>query len=199
MATGRVFLGKATQFQDRQRIYAIPDGLEIDQMDQYDIIRKRVYFDDVLMITRHRFYGKIYVGLLSIGAALFFLFAALAVANSGPEAAVIFAIIGLCFFVPLVVRLALAVDAITIYGRRTKAQIHFHVKKAKCEEVYRQLCELTRLKQEAIANEILAEEAELAAQQAAAMPEPPPAEGDFAPEGTSEEPPPEAPPRAPGF
>lgn len=173
MATERVFLGKATQFQDRQRIYAIQDGLEIDQMDQYDIIRKRVYFDDVLMITRHRFYGRTYIGLLSICAAMLFLFALLAFSNSSSEAAVVFSILGLCFLIPVAIRAIFAVDAITVYGRRTRAQIHFHFRKAKCEEIYRQLCELTRLKQEALANEILAEEAEISAQQAAEAPAPP--------------------------
>jgi hypothetical protein len=168
----RVYLGRMLGFLMRQRVYSISNGLEIDDLDIFNILRRRVFFDDVLMITRHRFYGKAFIAMMATCAIFFFVIAAVAMLGS-PESAVVFGLMGIAFLAPLAIRLFYGVDAITIYGRRTKARIDFHIQKAKCDEVYKQLCELTRLRQEAVANEILAEESEHATHQTAVTAPPP--------------------------
>ena len=63
-------LGQRRGFGYREIVYRTADSFEIDEVEGYDITRKRVFFDDVVLVTRHRFipWGNA-LGLLLLAAA----------------------------------------------------------------------------------------------------------------------------------
>lgn len=124
MAPGkRVYLGRMVGFMMSQRVYSISNGLEIDDLDIFNILRRRVFFDDVLMITRHRFYGTFFIAFMATCAIFCFVLAAISLLGSA-EAAVVFGLMGIAFLVPLALRLFYGVDSITITaGARKRGSI----------------------------------------------------------------------------
>jgi hypothetical protein len=65
-----------------------------------------------------------------------------------------FAVSGLPFLVLLVLRLIMKVDAVTVFGKRSKAKIHYPFRKARAREVYLQLCRAVREQQDRLAREL---------------------------------------------
>jgi len=37
----------------RQRVYRVPEGLEIDETEHFEVVRRRVFFDEVFLVTLH--------------------------------------------------------------------------------------------------------------------------------------------------
>jgi len=146
----RVFLGRDQNLAGYRRVYEIEDGLEVDENSFVEIERTRVYFDDVLGMTYHRQMG---VGFL-IFTGLFALFLgaltlAVAVENRGePVAALVLGCFTLPFVAAFVLRLALKVDVITVFGKRTMASMKFGFRKERAREIYRDLSRKIRACQE---------------------------------------------------
>jgi len=53
-ATKRTRIGRDSNFATRQLVYRTPVGIEVDELDHFEIVRKRVFYDDVLLVTYHR-------------------------------------------------------------------------------------------------------------------------------------------------
>jgi hypothetical protein len=151
---GRHYLGKASAVALRQRVYRTRECLEVDEIDGYDVVRKRVFFDEVLLVTYHRFLGLPFVVAMSVFSVLFGL-TALAIGVRDVAAGLWFALFLMApFLIALVLRLALKVDAVTVYGKRSKAQVHFPFRKARAREVYVQICRAVREHQERLLREL---------------------------------------------
>jgi hypothetical protein len=144
----RRLIGTRSGLASRVRVYLTPEALEIEDLEGYDVTRKRVFFDDVLLVTYHRFVG---IGwMVSMGVLLGFaglLCLALFAAADRTAGLVAFLCLPLPLLVLLVLRLALRVDAVTVYGRRTRAQVHFWFRKRKARAVFQQVCRLARERQ----------------------------------------------------
>ena len=153
MAAGRrTLLGRAYDLAGRQRVYATPEGLEVDEVEGWDVTRTRVLFDDVLLVTYHRYLGWVFLLITGLFAGLTGLIALVA-ALVDPQAGIA-AVLLSGFPVALVLfllRLIFRVDAVTVYGRRTKAQMRFSFRKGRAREVFEWVCERTRRAQEAAA------------------------------------------------
>ena len=48
---GRERLGRRVAFSHREQVYAARDCFEIDEVEGYDVTRKRVFYDDVVLVT----------------------------------------------------------------------------------------------------------------------------------------------------
>src|SRR5256885_10992340 len=84
--------------------------------------RKRVFYDDVLLVTYHREPSGFGIFLVIV----MLLFALLAVATSSvPPLAMTLAAIAALALIGGVIRLALKVDVVTIFGRRSKAAVRY--------------------------------------------------------------------------
>ena len=59
----------------RQAVYEVNEGLEIDERDGYEVTRKRVFWEDVLLVTYHRYIGVAYPLLTALAAVAFGLMA----------------------------------------------------------------------------------------------------------------------------
>jgi hypothetical protein len=142
--SGRHYLGKASAVALRQRVYRTRECLEVDEIDGYDVVRKRVFFDEVLLVTYHRFLGLPFLLAMGVFIALFGLISAF-MAVSDRRAGLVFALFLVGpFLLAFVLRMVLKVDAVTVYGKRSKAQVHFPFRKARAREVYVQICRAVR-------------------------------------------------------
>jgi hypothetical protein len=153
----RTFLGKAYGLGAGQRVYEIPGGLEVDFIDYMEVVRKRVFFEDVVFVSHHKYYGWAYMVLTGLLCGMFLL-PAFFLMGSEPEAAMVWMFFASFGGIAFVLRLILGVDAITVYGNRSKAEIHFQFRKQRARELFRQLCDKVRDAQTAVAAEVAAQE-----------------------------------------
>jgi hypothetical protein len=147
-APERILLGKVSSLSSRQKVFRTPDAIEVEETEGYDLTRRRVWFDEVLLVTYHREMGWAFVVTMLAFSSIFgFPGLLMLVANRSPAVLVYFAIAVLPFVLALGLRLALRLDVVTVYGRRTKAQVHFWFGKAQARQVYQQVTRLARERQ----------------------------------------------------
>jgi hypothetical protein len=133
----RKLLGTASNLATRVRVYLAEDAVEIDEIEGYSGTRKRVLFDEVLLVTldRRRRMGS----LLIWGApALFFTAIAGIGSRSAPLAGalMLMALLGGPFWLGFLAHLAFGVDHVTVFGKRSTAQIRFSLRKRRAREVF---------------------------------------------------------------
>ncbi len=142
----RKVLGRSRSLGSRATIYQGTDALEIEVSEQYEVIEKRVLFDDVLMVTLHREKGVFYLiltalmALLLLGMAILFV----SVNFDAWPAAVFFGILGLPALIAFLTRLLLGVDVVTVFGRRSKTDLRFALRKQRAREAYGTICAVVR-------------------------------------------------------
>ena len=153
MNPNRVLVCKWATIVAREKVYQTPEGLEIETNEHYEVSERRVFFEDVQLVTYHRERGKLYLGLT--GAFSFgFLALILYLSTLGDAALAVGAVFGTMFGLPFLiaflVRAFFGVDVITVFGRRSKAAIRFRIRKRRAREVYGQICAAVRAAQRAI-------------------------------------------------
>jgi hypothetical protein len=157
----RRYLGRSQSLYERVRTYWTEEALEVDQADSYVIRRRRVFFDEILLVTLHLTRGGL-VALLPLALALLFMIAALA-AGDEPDVSRLFWLLT-AFFAAFAAGAALApVWVVTVYGKRTRARMHFRMRQTKAREVYAEICRAAADAQRALALRLADE-----------IPEPPP-------------------------
>jgi hypothetical protein len=152
-APPRKRIGRWNDIATRQIVYQSDEALEVDEIDQFEIVRKRVYFDDVLLATMH---SQVGIGFVITMAIFFLLLLAIAVVIQSaqePGMAGFFFALSLPFLLGIVIRLILKQEVITIYGRRSKAAMRFTFRKTFAHEKFNEICSLVTQAQERIAAE----------------------------------------------
>lgn len=153
-AAARTLLGRSATLVARERVFEMPDGLEVESAEQYELTRKRVLFEDVVLITYHREAGLGFISVHALVVLFFFgMGAIIFAANGSLIAAAILAAFGIPSLLMILLRAALKVDVVTVFGRRSKAVIRFPYRKRRAREAYGHLCARTRQIQEQIAAE----------------------------------------------
>lgn len=143
----RTLLARSTSIATRQRVYLIAEGLEIDEIDHFEVRRSRVLFEEVLLMTYHRHRGSWFFFING-----FFLVMALAVSGLIAQqdifvGLITFAILGIPFLVAIVIRLIAGVDEINVYGRRTRATMRFHFRKERARTMFHEIANAVRRQQ----------------------------------------------------
>jgi hypothetical protein len=147
-AAERILLGKVSSLSSRQKVFRTPDAVEVEETEGYDLTRRRVWFDEVLLVTYHREVGWAFVvTMLALSGIFGFPGLLMLIAQRSLGVAIYFAIAVLPFAIALGLRLALRLDVVTVYGRRTKAQVHFWFGKAQARRVYQEVTRLARERQ----------------------------------------------------
>ncbi|HKO01298.1 MAG TPA: hypothetical protein VJ032_06380 [Thermoanaerobaculia bacterium] len=142
-------IGRWSDIATRQFIYRTDAGLEIDNIDHFEITRKRVFYDDILLVTRHRYIGPWFVTLmllLGIG------FITIGVLLGERSAMITFAAIAAPFLIVAAVRVLMGVDVVTVFGKRSRAQMRFIFRKAKARRVVEEIAEKAREAQQRLAD-----------------------------------------------
>ena len=134
----RKLLGRNVGAMLREAVFETADAIESESREGYDVTRKRVLFEEVLLVTIHREMGVLYVTLT---AALTVVFAGVALlSRSLMPVAIFFGILALTFFIACVVRLVVRLDFVSVFGRRSKAVMRFALRKRRAREVYGRIC-----------------------------------------------------------
>ena len=153
----RRYLGRAQSLAERVRTYWTDEALEVDRVDNYEIRRRRVFFDEILLVTLHNTRGVL-AAVLPLFLALLFTVTALAMAAGDEAAASRFFWVLAAFFVAFAVGAALApVWVVTVYGKRTRARMHFRMRQTKAREVYAEICRAASDAQRALALRLAAD------------------------------------------
>jgi len=144
----RTFLARRTGLGSIERVYRTRDAIEVDELEGYDVTRRRVLFDEVFLVTHHQEVGWAFVfAMLGVLTVTGFMTAVVAVVDFKNGVAM-----GLLTVLPLValvaLRLILRLDIVTVHGPRSKARIPFWFRKDRAREVYRLVARLAREHQE---------------------------------------------------
>jgi hypothetical protein len=170
MTPARTRLGSTARAFGRESVYELPDGIEIESTENYEVIRRRVLFEDVLLITYHREIGFWFVLLNGLVGAFFLLMGVVIVSvqRSGSVWPFLtpWLVMAFPFLLAASLRAILGVEVISIFGRRSKAQIRITFRKQRAREIYGRILARVRQAQRAL-------ESEVAESAAAAMPQVP--------------------------
>jgi hypothetical protein len=147
----REFLGQVRDTAGTTRVYRTANAFEADEIEGVSGIRRRIFFEDVFLVTYHRVVGTAFAlilggfCLLFLGLTISLLVAGLKV--GGRESLIGAAVAG-TLTAPLVVvflnRLIRKKDIITIFGRHGRARLEFDWRKDKAKQVFRDVCKVAR-------------------------------------------------------
>jgi hypothetical protein len=149
---GRERLGGRSRFTSREYVYRTRDCFEIDDVEGYEVTRKRVFYDDVVLVTRHRFVPWTPVVLGVVFAGLLGLFA-LGLLSEARIASFVLFVVTLLLLLLVVLLFTVAGTVVTIQGKRTQARMEFILRPGRAAEVYRRACRLVRERQERLARQ----------------------------------------------
>jgi hypothetical protein len=134
----RDFVGDYRGLAERTRVFRTPEALEVDTSDHYEIRRRRVFYDEVLLVTLHQGRsGGVYPLLLVLGALTVALFIAVA---EDPLWDRIFQGLTAFFVLAAAASFFLPAWTVTVYGRRTRARVRFRLREGKARTVYAEIC-----------------------------------------------------------
>ncbi|MEO8033961.1 MAG: hypothetical protein ABI837_05970 [Acidobacteriota bacterium] len=144
----RRLIGKNARITTRERIYETDEAVEVEMRDQYDVSRKRVLFDEVLLVTYHRTLGLSFLFVCAVGAVVFFGLGLFLLSSQQPVAAWVCSGVAVPFLLAGALRMILKLDFVTVFGRRSKAVMRFPFRKKRAHELYGHLCARTRTVQQ---------------------------------------------------
>jgi hypothetical protein len=150
----RKLLGRNVSIGSREAVYESDDAIEIDATDQYELAHKRVLFEDVMLVTYHREIGWMYIVLHGIVVIIFLAIAAATAAwKGGLIASAIISAFAVPSIISILLRAIYQVDVISVYGRRSRAQVRFLFRKKRARELYGRICARARQIQRQIEQE----------------------------------------------
>lgn len=136
---------------EREHVYVVEDAIEVDQVDGYEVTRRRVFLSDIEAVTMHQ-QRQIY-SLIMLGLVLLTCLAVIVAVNSHAADKMLGLLISSAVTAPflwLFVRLLLVpTRIINIYGTRTKASLRFVFRVAKAEKVFHLICDRVSAKNSA--------------------------------------------------
>lgn len=125
----------------REYVYAFDDGLEVDELDGVDIVRRRVFFDDIVILTDHREWSWIsltvggWFGLIvtlgcgGVMAAMYF-------KKDEIDPIVVAALAASIVLVWMMVIVSSRSRVLTVFGTRTRLELRFNpLRRKKFQEV----------------------------------------------------------------
>ncbi len=151
MSARRILLGGRADLSSRSRVFLGPEGVEVEDHAGFTSVRRRmILFDEIQLITIDRRRNRL--GIL-VAAALTLLMVAVAMMSarsSSPDPTSLPAYLSAMAFVAspgiiyILLKLVFGVDVITVFGKRSTAQLTFAYRKQRAREVYDELCNAVR-------------------------------------------------------
>jgi hypothetical protein len=152
----RVHLGTYQRTGIRRHIYRTADALEIEETEDYEIRRWRLFYDEILLVTYHRAIRWSYLWASVVLLALGFGLGGLLYASAGLGTAAVSAMIWGPALLAIGLLTGVRHDIVTVFGKRTRAQIEFFVRKARARETFILVCALARDHQARVRRELAA-------------------------------------------
>lgn len=145
--SNRTLLCRSRTAMGKDHAYLTSEGIDLDSSVNFEVVRRKVFFDDVQLVTLHRERGAAFLIFSSLFGAFFLALAIFIVAvnvEAWPGALVPF-VIGIVPFTAFLIRLAVGRDVVTVFGRRSRAALRFSpFRKQRAREVYGQVCAAVR-------------------------------------------------------
>lgn len=135
----RRLLGKAHSWAERVRVFWTDEALEVDQADNYEIRRRRVFFDEILLVTLHSTRGGVLPWVLALLAVPFGLLS-FAFLGVQADAGRVFLVMAVLLGVLAAIVALLPIWVVTAFGKRTRARMNFRMREGRAREVYAQIC-----------------------------------------------------------
>ncbi|MCU1231416.1 MAG: hypothetical protein JWO97_4300 [Acidobacteria bacterium] len=148
-------IGRWNDIATRQAVYQTDAGLEVDELDHFEINRKRVFYDDILLVTMHRYIGVWFVVTMLVFGIGFLVIGAL---TRDTTAVIVFSIIAAPFLIMALVRVIARIDVITVFGKRSRARMRFMFRKTYARRIYAEISAKAREAQRRLAADIEAAE-----------------------------------------
>jgi len=167
----RIFLGRDASWAERVRVYRTDEALEVAYINTFEVSLRRLFFDEVQLVTLHRARGSRTLWLLIALSALCAL--GTLVARSAPVLFFNFVTVTAVVFAWTLVTALIRSSVVTAYGARARARIRFLYRPRKARRVYDDLCRRAGEVQGRIAAEAAAAAAASARQLEETLPEPP--------------------------
>ena len=131
MSQKREKIGSLFNFTERQHVYLLSEAIEIDLIDGYDVSRRRVFLNEVELVTLHRQRRWASAMLLgAVGGLILVPGVIMAFTLHGQILArliglLVFGLLALPFLVPAVWMLVMPSVVLSVMGPRTKAVMRF--------------------------------------------------------------------------
>ncbi|HYM60141.1 MAG TPA: hypothetical protein VEZ11_04540 [Thermoanaerobaculia bacterium] len=154
----RKLLGRNFGLATRQYVYETEGGLEIDQLDFYEVVRRRVLFEDVQLVTYHqevRWPAVTVAGLIGLFGLIIGIIIFLSDDKTTGGTVLI---ITAPFVIWPLLRIFRKLDVVTVFGRRSKTSLRFLWRKERAREVHDQIVDQVRRAQAGLAEQIAATE-----------------------------------------
>jgi hypothetical protein len=167
----RTFLGRDASWAERVRVYRTDEALEVAYINTFEVSLRRLFFDEVQLVTLHRVRGSRTLWLLIVLSALW----ALGTLVAGPGSDLFYGFVtgtAIVFALTLVTALIRS-SVVTAYGARARARIRFVYRAGKARRVYDDLCRRVGEVQGRIAAEAAAAAGASARPLEESFPEPP--------------------------
>jgi hypothetical protein len=152
----RIRLGHYAGLATRYSVFRTEAALEIDEKDHFEVRRKRVFFDDILLVTHHRDIGTAFCVVNALVALICWTFAFIFLMSGSSGGVIAFSCLAAPSTLAVILRLTLRVDVVTVFGRRSKAILRYTFRKRFARETFADLCERARAAQQRVADEIAA-------------------------------------------
>jgi hypothetical protein len=146
----RVRLARSRSLLTRSTVFRTSEGLEEQEIEGYDVSLRRVRYDEVLLVTRHRTTNWIaaIAAFFFFGLCSFWSLLAGLLAQSVPVGVGAFAVTGVPLLVVLILLLSVKVEVVTVFGRRMRIRMRFWLRKSQASQVHDEVCRRVRQRQE---------------------------------------------------
>ena len=146
----RHYLGSFLGWTERMRVFRTDEALEVDSSDRYEIRRRRVFFDEVVLATLHRQWGG---GPYPWSFASLALLAGLLSLAFTSEPIALGITLGIAGFLGVLALAGFLIPSwiVTVYGKRARARIRIRLREAKARTLYGEICRAAAEAQRALA------------------------------------------------
>ncbi|MEO8360078.1 MAG: hypothetical protein ABI672_08620 [Vicinamibacteria bacterium] len=142
----RQFLGHRRDLGGTVRTFRADGALEMDEIEGTHGTRRRIFFEDILLVSYHRERSPLFLAVTG-GIALFLMGIGVISASGKRDDAIagyVMMMFGAPFLIAFLLRLFLQVDVITVFGTHGRARMNFEYRKARARQVHQDICREVR-------------------------------------------------------
>jgi len=139
---------KARRLAGQLRVYATNEAFEFDDFAQGELRRRRIFYAEVLLVTRHRSVGWLFLAVCGALIVLFAIPVVLLAREQLADGLMLFGVVDGPLLLAFALQLALGSHTVTVWGKRSRARIPLGIRAGRARRVFAELCKLVREEQD---------------------------------------------------
>ncbi len=143
----RILLGGRTTLLTQQRTYRTADYLEIDNVEGSLVRRRRIFYDEILLVTLHSTHAWTAAAAIALSALGVGLMGFALPAINQPVAVLVWVLTLTTLTIGGIVAVTTPVRVVTIFGRRARTQMRFWSRGGRGREAFGLVCRLAQAAQ----------------------------------------------------